>query len=195
MVSDFGNAAFFLPLFFGKWINTWQFENKVSALSFLYRAHNNRTQSSLELIFNGFDWLSTARVSCCFVFLAPLPLDFRDRMRTDEVKFEACEEGGESLKERKWNPILCCFISTFNFLLFWHGKRQRKQRCLDGASVCRLTCHKGLMLVLQRQLETPGGPLEGSHWRLPPLPWSLIKGWCLSYNVGVCLCDCVFPGH
>lgn len=100
-------------------------------------------------------------------------------------------KGAESVKERKWNPIFCCFISTFHFLLFWHGKRQRKQRCLDWASVCRLTCHKGLMLDLQRQLETPGGPLEGSHWRLSPLPWSLIKGGCLSYNVGVCLCECV----
>lgn len=30
-------------------------------------------------------------------FLSPLPLAFRDRKRTDEVKFEAREEEGENL--------------------------------------------------------------------------------------------------
>ncbi len=38
------------------------------------------------------------------LFLAPLPLDFRDRMRTDEVKFEACEEGGRIFEREEMEP-------------------------------------------------------------------------------------------
>lgn len=46
-------------------------------------------------------------------FLALLPLDFRDRNKTDEVKFEAREE--ESVNARKWNPIFCCFYFNISF--------------------------------------------------------------------------------
>lgn len=48
-------------------------------------------------------------------FLAPLPLDFKDRKRTDEVKFEAREEGGRICEREEMEPYILLFYFNISF--------------------------------------------------------------------------------
>ncbi len=59
-------------------------------------------------------------------FLAPLPL--RDRKRTDEVKFEALEEGGRICEREEMEPyiLLFYFNMSFSAVLTWQETKKAK---------------------------------------------------------------------